>query len=82
MDYVHGFSPKARDILEHLEFEKEIAKLDDADILYSVVSRFAEIDPHPEVVSNIQMGYIFEGLIRDHVGPRAQLLEEIVGVPR
>ena len=81
VDFIQGFSPKARDIIEHFEFEKEIAKLDEADILFSVVSRFAEIDLHPTVVSNIQMGYIFEELIRkfneasnetagDHFTPR------------
>ena len=58
-----------------------VAKLDQADRLYLVVSKFCEIDLHPNVVSNLEMGYIFEELIRrfneasneeagDHFTPR------------
>ena len=62
--YLQGFSAKAREILEKFEFEAQIAKLDAADLLYQVVLRFIEIDLHPEIVSNLEMGYIFEELIR------------------
>ena len=62
--YIHAFSPNARDILEHFRFEKEIAHLDKNDLLYLVVQKFCEIDLHPDVVSGMQMGYIFEELIR------------------
>ena len=62
--YIKGFSSRARDIIERFGFEEHIAKLDSADRLYLVVSRFCEIDLHPDVVPNIEMGYIFEELIR------------------
>jgi len=80
-NYIKGFSPCARDIIEHFGFEERIAKLDKADRLYLVVSKFCEIDLHPNKVPNIEMGYIFEELIRrfneasneeagDHFTPR------------
>ncbi|MFA7683732.1 MAG: class I SAM-dependent DNA methyltransferase [Syntrophales bacterium] len=80
-NYIKGFSTRAREIIEHFGFEEQIAKLDKADRLYLVVSRFCDIDLHPQTVSNIEMGYIFEELIRrfneasneeagDHFTPR------------
>jgi len=79
--YIKGFSSRAREIIEHFGFEEHIAKLEKADRLYLIVSKFCEIDLHPDVVSNIEMGYIFEELIRrfneasneeagDHFTPR------------
>ncbi len=79
--YIKGFSSRAREIIDHFGFEEHIAKLDKADRLYLVVSKFCEIDLHPDTVSNIEMGYIFEELIRrfneasneeagDHFTPR------------
>jgi len=62
--YVHGFSPNVREIMEHFHFETQIARLDAADLLYLVLRRFAEIDLHPERVTNHEMGYVFEELIR------------------
>ncbi len=79
--YIKSFSKKASEILEYFGFEAEIARLDEANRLFLVVSRFCDIDLHPEKVSNIEMGYIFEELIRkfneaanetagDHFTPR------------
>jgi type I restriction enzyme M protein len=78
-DYINSFSKTARDIIEYFDFDKQIEKLDRNDLLYLVVKRFSEIDLHPQVVSNVEMGYIFEELIRrfsehaeagDHYTPR------------
>lgn len=79
--YIKGFSSKAREILEYFGFEKQIEKLDGHNRLFLVISKFAEIDLHPDKVSNIEMGYVFEELIRkfrelsneeagDHFTPR------------
>ncbi|MGM0556112.1 MAG: type I restriction-modification system subunit M N-terminal domain-containing protein, partial [Myxococcota bacterium] len=62
--YINAFSKNARDILEHFRFETQIERLERADLLYLVVQKFDEIDLHPEVVPNMEMGYIFEELIR------------------
>ncbi len=62
--YVKGFSQNARDIIERFKFSDQIAKLDESNLLYLVVGKFAEIDLHPKRVPNHVMGSIFEELIR------------------
>ena len=79
--YIKSFSSKARQVFEYFEFEKEIAKLDESNRLFLVLSKFADIDLHPDAVPNHEMGLIFEDLIRrfneasnetagDHFTPR------------
>ena len=62
--YIAGFSAGAREVLEKFDFDVQIVRLERADLLYLVVSRFAEIDLHPDRVSNVEMGYMYEELIR------------------
>lgn len=62
--YILGFSAGARDIIDKFDFPVQIDRLHQANVLYQVVSKFAEIDLHPEAVSNIEMGYLYEELIR------------------
>jgi type I restriction enzyme M protein len=62
--YIHGFSPEIRDIIDKFDLAAQITRLDKANLLYMVVSKFAEIDLHPDKVSNIEMGYLYEELIR------------------
>jgi len=62
--YIGGFSEDARDILEFFRFEVQIERMDRADLLFAVIKLFTEIDLHPDVVDNHQMGSIFEELIR------------------
>jgi len=62
--YIGGFSATAKDIIDKFEFGIQIDRLRRANLLYQVVGKFAEIDLHPEVVSNIEMGYLYEELIR------------------
>ncbi|MEV5829159.1 class I SAM-dependent DNA methyltransferase [Spirillospora sp. NPDC052242] len=62
--YVAGFSPNAREVLDKYRFTEQVERLDGAKLLYKVVGRFADLDVRPEVVSNHQMGYFFEDLIR------------------
>jgi type I restriction enzyme M protein len=77
--YIRGFSANIRDIIEHFDFDKEITKLNSNNLLFLVIKEFNKIDLHPEIVSNQEMGYIFEELIRrfsenaeagDHYTPR------------
>jgi len=63
-NYINGFSKNARNIPEHFNFNDHIDRLDKANLLYKIIIRFAEMDLHPDNVSNIEMGYIFEELIR------------------
>src|SRR5665647_3829347 len=60
IDYLHGFSENVRDIFERFEFEKQIEKLDAENLLYLVTQKFTGVDLHPNKVSNIEMGLMFE----------------------
>ncbi|HMN15337.1 MAG TPA: class I SAM-dependent DNA methyltransferase [Bellilinea sp.] len=62
--YINSFSENMREVLEKFDFHNTITKLDEAGLLYLVMQQFSEIDLHPDQVSNIEMGYIFEELIR------------------
>ena len=62
--YINGFSGRAREVVDRFRFEEQIAHLERQNLLYRIVQRFAEIDLHPDVVDNHEMGYIFEELIR------------------
>ena len=64
LDYINGFSPNTRDALEKFGLVRHVEKIGEAGILYMVVQRFAGIDLHPELVPNLEMGYIYEELIR------------------
>lgn len=94
INYIKGFSGQAREIIEHFGFEAHSENLDKHDRLYLLVSRFCDIDLHPDVVDNIEMGYIFEELVRrfneasneeagDHFTPREviQLMVNLVFKP-
>ena len=65
-NYLAGYSKNVFDIIEHFQLEKHIEKLDKSDILFQFIEKFsgAKIDLHPDVVSNHQMGQIFEELLR------------------
>ena len=63
-NYINGFSEDAREIIEQFEFENQINKMDDNNLLFMVVKRFQEIDLHPDRISSMEMGYMFEELIR------------------
>jgi type I restriction enzyme M protein len=62
--YIQGFSAAVRDIFERFEFYAQIDRLAKANLLYQVTERFAQVDLHPDKVSNSQMGLVFEELIR------------------
>ncbi|MDT4993886.1 MAG: type restriction enzyme protein, partial [Actinoplanes sp.] len=79
--YVGSFSENAQEVLDKYDFPQQIRRLDNANLLYQVVGRFADLDLRPVelkdgkvvtdengqpkvIVSNHQMGYVFEELIR------------------
>lgn len=73
--YLNGFSPAVRDIFERFEFHALIDRLAKSGLLYQVTERFAQVDLHPDRVSNHQMGLVFEELIRKF----AELSNETAG---
>ncbi|MDG4829331.1 class I SAM-dependent DNA methyltransferase [Solwaraspora sp. WMMD1047] len=62
--YIGAFSENAQQVLHRYEFPQQVRRLDSANLLYKVVGRFADLDLDPATVSNHQMGYVFEELIR------------------
>ncbi|WP_406697394.1 class I SAM-dependent DNA methyltransferase [Singulisphaera sp. Ch08] len=73
--YMQAFSPAVREIFESFDFHTQIDRLGKAGLLYLVTEKFAGIDLHPEIVSNAQMGAVFEELIRKF----AELSNETAG---
>lgn len=64
--YLNDFSDNVKDILEHFEFERHIERLASHDLLYMIIKKFStpDADLHPSKISNLEMGYIFEEIIR------------------
>ena len=73
--YLQAFSTEVRDIFESFEFHTQIDKLTKSGLLYLVTEKFANIDLHPDAVSNDEMGTVFEELIRKF----AELSNETAG---
>ncbi|MBP3402780.1 MAG: SAM-dependent DNA methyltransferase [Alphaproteobacteria bacterium] len=64
--YLNGFSENVRQIIEKFEFDKQIKRMAEKEILYIVLKEFTSpnADLHPDRLSNLEMGYIFEEIIR------------------
>lgn len=62
--YIGAFSANARDIFERYDFSVQIERLENANLLYQVVQKFANVNLHPDAVDNAAMGLVFEELIR------------------
>jgi len=65
-EYLNSFSANVRDIIEKFKFENHITTMANKGILYIVIKEFtsAKANLHPDVISNLEMGYIFEEIIR------------------
>ena len=62
--YINGYSKNVREVMENFAFDQQIARMAEKNLLYEVVKKFAAVDLSPEHVDNVQMGYVFEELIR------------------
>jgi len=62
--YIAAYSSNVRDVMERFDFGSQIARLDERQRLFQVIQRFASLDLSPQHVDNMQMGYVFEELIR------------------
>jgi type I restriction enzyme M protein len=62
--YVAGFSENVREVFEKFDLDTQITRLDSANLLYLVLGKFVDIDLGPENVSNTEMGYLYEELVR------------------
>jgi type I restriction enzyme M protein len=80
-NYINGYDEMVREILEHFQLDKPVEKLRKNNRLYLLIDKFSEIDLHPNVVNNREMGLVYEELLRrfsemsnetsgDHYTPR------------
>src|SRR3989339_66553 len=74
-NYINGFSIGAKEIIEYFSFDDQIKKLDEYDLLYLIIKRFAEAEDMFKGVNTMEMGYVFEELIRKF----AELSNETAG---
>ncbi|OUL36939.1 restriction endonuclease subunit M [Nostoc sp. T09] len=63
-NFINGFSAAGREIIEYFNFNDQINRLDEANLLFLIVKNFAEVDLHPKEANSTEMGYVFEELIR------------------
>lgn len=80
-NYLNGYDDKVREILEYFQLDKPVEKLSKNNRLYLLIDKFSEVDLHPDVVNNREMGIVYEELLRrfsemsnetsgDHYTPR------------
>ena len=62
--YINAFSPNVRQIMERFDFGQHVLRMAEKNLLFEVVKAFSRVDLSPDRINNIQMGYIFEELIR------------------
>ncbi len=62
--YINGYSRNVREIMERFAFDQQITRMAGKNLLYGVVKKFAAVNLSPERADNVQMGYVFEELIR------------------
>ena len=65
-NYINGFSENVKQIIEKFKFDNEIQTMADKNLLFIVLQEFTtpKADLHPDKISNLEMGYIFEEIIR------------------
>jgi len=65
-DYLNGFSENVQDIIRKFKFDGHISTMAEKGILYIVLKEFTTDagNFHPDKVSNLEMGYVFEEIIR------------------
>ena len=64
--YLNGFSENVQNIIEKFKFDNHITTMASKNILFIVLKEFTteKANMHPDKISNLEMGYIFEEIIR------------------
>ena len=65
-EYLNSFSENVQDILSNFDFDREISKLANSDMLYLIIEEFNKPNSYlgAEKITAVDMGYIFEDLVR------------------
>ena len=62
--YINAYDEETKEIFDKFDFDHQIQRLGEADLLFQVIEEFKQIDLHPDNVPNEEMGYIYEELVR------------------
>ncbi|NLZ28803.1 MAG: SAM-dependent DNA methyltransferase, partial [Firmicutes bacterium] len=68
LEFLNGFSDNIQEIIDNFEFRHIVQGLHEKDLLYRITKKFTDpqINLHPDYLSNHDMGYVFEELIRKY----------------
>lgn len=95
-DYLNGFSRNVQDIIDKFKFRNQLDTLEEEGLLFGLIEKFVspKVNIHPDSLSNHDMGYVFEDLVRrfneenneeagEHFTPREiiELMTNIVFLP-
>jgi type I restriction enzyme M protein len=92
--YINGFSKNVDDIIEHFNYRATITVMVKNNRLAPILNQYKELDLGPEHLSGLEMGYIYEELLRrfseqsgeeagEHFTPREviRLMVELLEIP-
>jgi type I restriction enzyme M protein len=93
-DYINGFSPNVDDIIEHFNYRGTIGQMVKNNRLAPILNQYKELELGPDKLSPLEMGYIYEELLRrfseqsgeeagEHFTPREviRLMVELLDIP-
>ena len=93
-DYINGFSKNVDDIIEHFNYRATIGQMVKNNRLAPILNQYSTLDLGPDKLSNLEMGYIYEELLRrfseqsgeeagEHFTPREviRLMVELLEIP-
>jgi len=93
-DYINGFSENIQDIIDHFDYRAVIGRMVRNARLAPILRQYANEKLGPEHLSNLEMGYIYEELLRrfseqsgeeagEHFTPREviRLMVELLDIP-
>ena len=92
--YINGFSKNVDDIIEHFNYRATIGAMVKNNRLAPILNQYKELELGPDQLSNLEMGYIYEELLRrfseqsgeeagEHFTPREviRLMVELLEIP-
>jgi len=92
--YINGFSKNVDDIIEHFNYRNTITTMVKNNRLAPILSQYKDLELGPEQLSGLEMGYIYEELLRrfseqsgeeagEHFTPREviRLMVELLEIP-
>jgi type I restriction enzyme M protein len=92
--YINGFSKNVDDIIEHFNYRATIETMVKNNRLAPILNQYKELDLGPDQLSGLEMGYIYEELLRrfseqsgeeagEHFTPREviRLMVELLEIP-